>query len=353
MTIEKFNKIFTGIIIVTIFAYVLNILNLSFFANDFSQITSQLQMLAGVIPNSDAQQINSVFDFLNNSASVIRTLLVTLTALSGVASVIGLILIKLFANRVQKYKSIFSFSGLIITAIVTLYIQFKLMPSFNGLFSLILIIATILMIVAAAIYLVLGAIGIYRIVMSDQFKATDIAFEFAKVLSFIFIFYTGAQIAIQISFYSIISVLVKEIDLAAFIDVMNYIQIDWNSIIPPAILSSGLITGDKIDIIINNFADKYILGYTSTLIQNIILSFSRSIIFDTLIAYISSIVSAAAILYTVKNKFDYRSYVAIALMTTLAVISFVYIGGLLINVLSIGLLVCIGLIVLDLVKQAE
>lgn len=353
MTIEKFNKIFIGVILVAVFAYVLNILNIAFFANDFSQITSQLQTLAGAIPNRDAQQINSILEFLNNSANVVRMLLVTLTVAAGIASVIGLFLIKLFADRVPKYNSIFSNSGLIITALATIYMQFKLMPTFTGLISLILILATISMIAAAAFYLVRGTIGIYKIITSDEFKATDIAMEFGKVLSFIFIFFTGATIAIKISAYVAVSVVVQEIDLASVIDVMNYVDVDWNTIIPPVILSSGIITADKINLFINNLVDQYVLGYTSTVIQNIILSLSRSIIFNNIVAYISALVSAGAILYSAKNKFEYRNYVAIALMTTLAVIGFVYIGGLIINILSIGLVICIALIVLDIVKQAK
>lgn len=351
MTIEKLNKLFIGVIIVTVFAYVMHIIDLSLFANDFTQITSQIQMIAGFIPDQSVQQINSVIEFLNNSAGVIRTLLVTLAVLSGVASVIGLFLIKLFADRVAKYKTIFGYSGLIITAAATLYMQFKLFPTFSGLISLILIFATALMMIAAAVYIVLGVLGIYRIVMDEQFEVTDIAFDFAKVLSFIFIFYTVVIIGTKIALYMSVTVLVQEIDLASLIDVMNYIQIDWTTVLPPVLLSTGIITGDSIDLVINNLADQYILSYASTFIQNIVLAFSRSIIFNNIVAYISALFAGAAIMYTATKDYKYRHYAAIGLMVTISVIGFVYIGGLLVDILALGFVACIALIILDIFKQ--
>lgn len=353
MTIQKLNKLFIGVIAITIFAYVLNIVDLSFFANDFTQVTSQIQRIAGFIPDQDVQRINSILDFLNNSVDVIKTFLITVSVLAGIASIIGLFLIKLFADRVEKYKSIFSYSGLIITAAATIYVQLKLIPSFDGLISLILILATFLMLAISVVYVVVGIVGIYKLVMSDDFKASALAFDFAKVLSFIFIFYTIVIIATRVSLYMSVVVLVQEIDLAALIDVMNYIDIDWTTIIPPVILSTGIVTNDSINLVINNLADQYILSYASNIIQNIVLSFSRSIIFNNIVAYISLLITGVGILYTAQNKFEYRNYIAIGLMATASIVGFVYIGGLLINLLAIGFVACIALIIVDILKHSK
>ncbi|MFV0606684.1 MAG: hypothetical protein ACK5NK_12675, partial [Niabella sp.] len=346
MTMEKLNKIFIGVIVVTVFAYILNIVDLSFFANDFTQITSQIQMIAGFIPDQEVQNINSVIDIMNNTAGVVRSLLVTISVLSGLATVIGLFIVKVFADRVTKYKTFFGYSGLIITAGATLYMQYRLFPSFNGLVSMILIAATMLIMIMSIIYIVIGAVGIYRVIMSDDFRANQLAFDFAKVLSFIFVFYTVAIIATRISLYMSVVVLVKEIDLAALIDVMNYINIDWESYIPQAILSTGIVSNDSINLVVNNLADQYVLSYASTFIQNLILNLSSSVIFNNIVAYVSGFAAGVGILYTAQTKFDYKNYVAIALMVTVAVIGFVYIGGLIINLLAIGFVVCIALICL-------
>lgn len=351
MTMEKLNKIFIGVIVVTVFAYILNIVDLSFFANDFTQITSQIQMIAGFIPDQEVQNINSVIDIMNNTAGVVRSLLVTISVLSGLATVIGLFIVKVFADRVTKYKSFFGYSGLIITAGATLYMQYRLFPSFNGLISMILIAATMLIMIMSVIYIIIGVVGIYRVIMSDDFKANQLAFDLAKVLSFIFVFYTVAIIATRISLYMSVVVLVKEIDLAALIDVMNYINIDWESYIPQAILSTGVVSNDSINLVVNNLADQYVLSYASTFIQNLILNLSSSVIFNNIVAYVSGFAAGVGILYTAQTNFDYKNYVAIALMVTVAVIGFVYIGGLIINLLAIGFVVCIALICLDIFKE--
>lgn len=351
MTMEKLNKIFIGVIVVTVFAYILNIVDLSFFANDFTQITSQIQMIAGFIPDQEVQNINSIIDVLNNTAGVVRSLLVIISVLSGLATVIGLFIIKVFADRVTKYKSVFGYSGLIIAAAATLYMQYHLLPSFNGLISMILIAATILIIIMSIIYIIIGAIGIYKVVISDDFKANQLSFDIAKVLSFIFVFYTVAIIATRISLYMSAVALVKEIDLGALIDVMNYINVDWESYIPQAILSTGVISNDSINLVVNNLADQYVLSYASTFVQNIILNVSSSVIFNNIVAYVSAFAAGVGILYTAQTSFDYKNYVAIALMVTLAIIGFVYIGGLLINLLAIGFVVCVALICLDIFKQ--
>lgn len=351
MTIEKLNKIFIGVIFVTIFAYVLNVIDLSFFANDFTQVTSQIQLIANFIPDQEVQNINSVIDIMNNTAGVIRSLLITISVLSGIASIIGLFIIKIFADRVSKYKSFFSYSGLIIASAATAYIQYRLFPSFNGLVSMILIFATIAIIVISLVYIAIGIHGIYKVVMSDVFKASQLAFDVAKVLSFIFVFYTFAIIATRISLYMSLVVLVKEIDLAALIDVMNFININWESYIPEAILSTGIVSNDSINLVINNLADQYLLSYASTFVQNLVLNISRSIVFNNIVAYVSGLTAGLAILYTAKTKFEYRNYVAIALMVIVAVIGFVYIGGLIVNLLALGFVVCIVLIALDILKQ--
>lgn len=353
MSIKKLNKLFIGVITLTVFAYLLEVFDLSFFAGDLSQITANIQLVFNFIPDQSVQQINSILDILNNTTDVVKTLFITLTVLSAVASLICLFIVKLFADRIVKYKSFFSYSGLIIVATVTAYTQFKLMPTFTGLISFILILATCLIIVMMVTYIAIGTVGLYKLIMSEQFKSGQISFDIAKVLSFILVFYTGVIIATKVSLYISATVLVKEIDLAAMIDVMNYINIDWNQVLPPVVLSSGVITGDSINLVINNLADQYVLSYASSFVQNLILSLSRSLIFNNLIVYTVSLISGLGLLYTANVKFEYREYVAIGLMALAAILGFVYISSLIVNLIAIGLVACIGLMCLELYKTSK
>lgn len=353
MTIGKLNKSFIGVIIFTGLAYILYVIDLSLFANDFSQITSQIQMIAGLIANQDVQRINSLLDFLNNSANVMRMFLVTTAILSAIASVLGLMLIKLFVTRLGKYQSIFNYSGLIITAAFTIYLQLRLLPEFDGFISLIVIFATFLIITIAAIYLIVGITGIYQLIMLEDFKLSAIAYDFAKVLSFIFIFYTIAIITTRVSLYMSVVILVQEIDLAALIDVMNYIEIDWTTTLPPVIFSTGYLSAEMIDLAVNNLADKYILDFASSFIQSLILSFSRSIIFENIVAYVLTLIASVGIMYTAQTNFENRNYVTMGLMATVSIAGFIYIGGLLSSLLALGFVTCIGLMILDILKQKK
>lgn len=349
--IQKLNKAFIAVIIITIFGYLLQVIDLSFFANDFTQIASQVQMVSAFIPAQDVQNINALLDFANNTAGVIRAILVTFAVLSAIASVVMLAITKVFANRLDKYKSVFTYCGLLIASSANVYLQFSIFPTFTGLISAIVIFASILIILISIGYIGVALFGLYKFVTSDDFNAAALGFDFAKVLSFIFIFIAGVHIALEISMYMSVSVLVQEIDLAAMIDVMNYIDIDWETILPPALFASGLLSADKIDFLINNVADQYLLSFGSKMIQDMILGISRTIIFDNVVAYVSAIVTGFGILYTVKKKFEYQNYVAIGLMALMIVIGFVYIGGLVANLLTIGFIACIILVALDIYKQ--
>lgn len=349
--LNKLNKLFIGVIIIALFAYIINVIDISFFANNLEQITSKLALITNFIPAQDVQQINNVLDILNNATNVIKAFFVVVASISGVVSIIGLLLIKLFAGRVAKYQSFFNYCGLIITAGVTVYMQYRLMPSFDGLVSLFVMGATLLIIGFSIVYVIVGVTGLYKLVMSDEFKINEIYTEIAKVISFILIFYTGVIIIGKINVYMSVAVLVKEIDLASLIDVMNYIKVDWNAIIPPVVLSTGYVSPDSINLFINNVADKYILDTVSKFVQEIILSTSSSFIFNNMLSYVTAIVTAAGILYTTHIKFDYQKYLLLGLMATALVINYAFIGGLIASLLSLGYIVCMILIFIDLVKE--
>ncbi len=349
--INKLNKLFIVVIIATIVAYLIDIINLSFFANDFTQITGQIQMISGLIPDQDVQNINATLDFVNNTANIVRTLLITISLFAGIASVIAVLITKLFADRITKFQSVFSYCGLIIASFCSAYLQFRIFPRFDGVLSLVLIIVTLAIIAISILYLVIGIMGLAKFVKSDKFKAGQVGFDLAKILSVIFIFYVVAILSIRTSLYISVTVLVQEIDLASLIDVMNYINIDWETIIPPAIFATGIISSEKIDFVINNLADQYILNSLSLIIQNVVLDMSRSIIFTNMIAYITTLISGLGILYVAKNKVDYKEIIVLVLMAIMAVVGFIYLNSFLVNLLAIGFIFAIGLVGLEVYKQ--
>lgn len=351
MKIEKLNKLFIGVILITVFAYIVNIVDVSFFANNLEQITSKLALITKFIPAQDVQQIKTLLDVLNNATNVIKAFFAVVAAVSGVVSVIGLLFIKLFAGRAEKYQSFFNYCGLIITSAVTVFMQYRLMPSFNGLVSLFVIFATVLMIAFSICYIIIGVMGLYKVVMSDDFKINEIYTEIAKVISFILIFYTGVIIIGKINVYMSVAVLVKEIDLASLIDIMNYIKVDWEAVLPPVVLSTGYISPASINLFINNIVDQYVLDIVSKFIQDVVLSTASSFIFNNMLTYITAVVTAVGILYSTHLKFDYQKYLLLALMATALVINYVFIGGLIASLLSLGYIVSMVLIVIDLVKE--
>lgn len=353
MKIEKLNKLFIGVIMITVLAYAVHFIDVSFFANDITQITSKAELITKFIPAKDVQQFNSIIDMINNTTSAIRAFFATVAAVSGIGSVIGLVLINVFAKRVEKYKSFFNYSGLIIISAVTVSMQIKLMPNFDGLVSLLLGVATILMIAFSICYIIVGVVGLYKVVMSDEFKVAEIYTELAKVLSFVFTFYVAVIIIGKINIYMSIAVLVREIDLAAFIDVMNYVQIDWNAVLPQAIMSSGLVSQNSIDMFINKMADQYVLNYASDIVQNFILSVSSSFIFNNILVYIASLFTGICILFTTNHKFDYKKYVALALYTVALVLCYIYLGGLIMSILGMGYIVCIVFVIIDIFKELK
>ncbi len=351
MTIKNMNKGLLGLIITSVILYIINIIDISFFANGFTQITSQLQMVASFIPSQDVQNFNSILQLANNTANVVNTLLVVIAIGSAVASLVSLLVIKLFASRLEKYNSIFNYCGVIIASAFSIYLHYKLIPSFSGLISLLLIILTLAILLISIVYIVISIFGIYNLVMSEEYNVGQAGFDLAKVLSFIIIFYTIAIISIKTSMYLSMTVLVQEIDLAAVIDIMNFIDIDWSSVLPASVLATGIVTPQRIDLVINNFADQYLLDYASQVIQNVVLSFSRTVIFDNLVAYITTLVGGIGILAVSKNNVKFNDYVTIGLLAITALVSFVYIGGLLIDILAIGFVLCLVLISLDIYKN--
>ncbi|WOO87772.1 hypothetical protein RZE82_02255 [Mollicutes bacterium LVI A0039] len=349
--IQKSNKALIGVIAFAVIAYVVNIINLSLFASDFTQITAQIQMISGFIPDQDVQTMDSILSFANNAALVVRMLLVTIAAISALASLIGLGLLKFFASRAAKYNSFFSYCGVIIAASANLYIQYSLHPTFDGIISLILIGATALIVGVSVFMLVAGVHGLYKVVMADDFKAGQIGLEVARVLSLIIVFYIAAIVAIKVTMYVAVSIFVQSIDLASMIDIMNYINVDWEAIIPVAVMSTGIISADKIDLLLNNLADQYVLNYASTFIQDLILNVSSSIIFKGIVTYIATFIAGLGVLFTAKTDFEFRNFAALGLVTLTTVLSVIYVGGILVNILAIGYVVCIILIGLEIYKQ--
>lgn len=351
MTIKNINKGLLGLIIISVIMYIINIIDVSFFANDFTQITSQLQMVASFIPSQDVQNFNSVLQLANNTASVVNTLLVTIAIGSTVASLVSLIVIKVFATRLEKYNSVFNYCGVIIASAFSIYLHLKFIPAFSGLISLLLIFMMLAILLISLIYIVISIFGIYQLVMSEEYNVGKAGYDLAKVLSFIIIFYTISIISIKTSMYVSVTVLVQEIDLAAVIDVMNFININWINVLPASVLATGVVTPERINLVINNLADQYVLDYASQVVQNLVLSFSRSIIFENIVAYITTLVGGIGILVVAKNNIKFNDYVTIGLLAITALVSFVYIGGLLVDILAIGFVLCLVLISLDIYKN--
>lgn len=349
--LQKLNKLLIVVIILSILGYIMNIVNLTVFVGEFTQIASQIQTAAAFIPNQDVQNINSVLEFANNAVTVVRNLMIAIATVSSIASLIVLFLVKTFSTRMVKYNSLFTQLGLIIVSAGSLYLHYRLLPAFDGLVSLFIIFITVAIMLISAAYIAIGCLSLYKLVSSDDFEAAKVGYDLAKTLSLVTVFYIAAIIGFKVTIYISVAILVRGIDLAAMIDLTNLINIDWTAIIPAQVFESGVISPERIDFLVNNAADQYLFSYLSDVVQQLILSISRSIIFKGIISYIAALASGLGILYTIKKNFEYKKYIAIALMTTVSIISFVYVGGLLINILILGYSLCIILICIDIFKE--
>lgn len=353
MKIEKLNKLLTFVVGLTIVVNIINIINVLFFSTDFLHLTSQIQLVANFVASQDIQSINTLLDIVKNTIEVLHSLRIVFSVGTALISIGVLFIFKLLTKRTCKYPSIFNYASLLIVSLLTIFVQIKIMPSFSSFTNILLIVTAILGIAIAIGCIVASLFSLQKIFMSDQFKAKDLSFDLIKILSLVAGLYMAAIIITRVGIYIIASVAVKEIDLAAIIDVMNYIDIDWNAIIPQEIMGTGVISANSIDMFINRLADQYILSFVTIFVQNQILNFVRFLIFKNILVYIIGLFTASGLLFSVKAKFAYKSYVLLSLLVIALLVFLVYIAGLLGIIIGIGYLICIGLICLDLYKESD
>ncbi len=347
---QKLNKAIIGVIIFTIVAFLINIIDISLLAGDFTQITSQLQMVAGFIPDQTVQNAQAVLDMINNTTAVIKTVLAIVATVSLIVTLVSLGLLKYFVNKTEKETTIFNSTIMSLVAGFITYNELTSFPALSGLTGLVNGLLSVTIIVVAVISLVLGLKTLYTTFKESDSDFVLAGYEFAKVISFIFAFYIISIVLTKVALYMSVTALVTEINLGAAIDIMNYIDVDWNTVLPAAVQNLGIISGAQIDVLINKAFDQYVLSFASTGIQNIVLNIARSLIFANIGIYLVGLVTSIVTIFADKIETEYNSYIILGLILVTALIGLVYLSGFIFSLLSFALIGCSVFVVIGIIK---
>ncbi len=348
---QNLNKAIIAVIIASVIAFVINIIDISLLAGDFTQLASKVQLFAGFIPDQTIQNGKAIIEIINDTTLVIKTVLAIVATVSFVVTLISLSVLNLFVKKVGQQATIFNSTVMTVIAGFIAYNEITSFPSLSGFTGFINGIVVAAIIAVAVISLVVGVKNVI-----EAFKESDqdfvlAGYEFAKVVCFIIAFYIGSIILTKVSLYISATVLVTEIDLAAAIDIMNYIDVDWNTILPAVVQNLGVISDNQIDLVINKLFDQYVLSFASTTVQNIVLSIARSLIFANIGLYLLGLATSIATIFAQKIGTVYNDYIILGLILITAVIGLFYLSGFIFTLLSLALIGCSIFVVIGIIKK--
>lgn len=355
--LKQLDKVFILLIIFSVIVYTVNIVDISFFASNFEALANNIQGVAGFIPEQTIQNIQVVLEIIGNATTAYKLFVIGISIFSALATVLGLLVLKYFVKRVVNSQTLFNYLGLIVISAYLGFSQFKdLGNSFSNLNSLpqfLIFALTLTIMLVSGFTLIVGVKKFIDYLRKNwkTFNYRDISYELIKTFSFIAIFYVSVIIIGKFAIYVTVAGCINQIDLAALIDIMNLVNVDLESIIPPEIFESGLITSGQLDMIINNVFDQYILDYASTIIQNIGLNIARTIIFADIVKYVFVFGGSVSLIILTVREIKYSNYIIIAIASLLALLCLVFLSGLVLSICAIAFLIIVLLMCLDVFKE--
>lgn len=341
------------LIIFATIVYTINVIDISFFASDFTSISTNLQAVARFIPDQTMQHIEVLLELISNATTAFKLVSIGLTIFSACATVIGLLFVRFFVKRVQRNQSIFNYLGLLVTSGYVGYSQVTSLGNLNTLPQILIYLLSIVTAFFCGAVFIVGIKKFYDFLSTNwkTFNYLQISMELIKTFSFVAIFYVTVILVSKGAIYITIAGFINQIDLASLIDIMNYINIDFNELLPQELIESGIISSGQINILINNVFDQYVLNYLSSIIHNIGLRIARNLIFTDMISYILVLAGSIGLIFSSNRADEYSKYVVIALSLFMSLVCFVFLNSIVLTICGVAFAAIVVLMSLELLKE--
>ncbi len=350
--VKKLNKGLLLVIIGSIVLYIASITNIVLWGNDFESINLQIQKLIEFSSIDVLSQYNNIVTFAFDFLASIKSILIIILFAIAFITIIELFFIKFFAKRLTVSNSLFDNCSVLIVAFITIFTQLKIIMPITNISNLIMISVIAILIISIA-YIVLCSKNIYNILSSPTFDLIKSSLDITKVSSLILAIYCGVTILFKGVIYIGFYVIIKQIDIAYFIDIMNYITVDWNNVLPPAVLASNLINAESINLAINNFFDIYVFSFISLFIQNILISLTQMIVLNNIVSLVIGLVGAVSLIYISKLDFEYKNITFITIMAVMIIFTNIYLQGFITSFVNLGFVISIILFGFDYFKKND
>lgn len=279
---------------------------------------------------------DNVLHWITHTVAIKNTFVISNIILELAIIILILILIKKFIKKVNQ-KNDYKLSQLIAVNLISIIslgyvIQKLFIPSAYGSFVSFFITYKFIHLNYIILLILLSVIVVnYLIILIQKIKIHNKELNYSKFYTniikpiFLIIFiYAAIAIVFSTISYAIVSHLINQINFVDWINITNYLPIDFSKPISEVlpswindILTTNQITLGKLSLkdlnipnTINNLFDKYVLSNINTYIQNILQKYSGTVIFQNTNNFIFLGIVALITNYSsiILNKFKFYGY---------------------------------------------
>ncbi len=283
--LQKFKPAILISLIATIVVYVFNIITTGLYANDFAQITSNVQNLSNLFEGEQLKMIMNVVDIATGALLAYKAFSIGIIFLTAVFTIVIICLIRFMQDKHKKTNKTLYLIILTLLSGYLAYFSIQGLKIDSGLAAMSLLALNVYNFIVFLLVTIFGIHAVYKQFKQDFQKQAWIknGSTIIASLSLVLIVLLTINIAFKVIVYISIVSFITSIDLANLIDVMDYINVDLAALLPSIVGSGGIVSQAQAELFINQLADKSILAYASNMLHQVLSSFSFKLIFDNLV----------------------------------------------------------------------
>lgn len=301
--LHKFKPAILVALIATIVVYIINIVNVALFASNITDLTSTVSTFSKFI---DQQYLDAATEVINVASGALMAYKSFTIGLLVIGAVFTTIVISIVRWTQTKYEKSSKLLYLVLFTLLSAYIGYSSVTGFespNGFASVLMLLLNIYNFVVFLMLTVFGAIYTCKQFKADFHKQAWIRSGATIIGSFslIVIILLSINVFFKLTVYIATVRFISAIDLGALINIMDYVNIDFSSVLPELVGANGVVTQSQIDTVVNNFFDQSVLAFASTQLHQFLNGIALNIIFkDFLIIVIGLGTSIASFIFARK-----------------------------------------------------
>lgn len=283
--LHKFKPAILIALIATIVVYIINIVNVALFANNITDVTSTIGTLSKFVDQQYIDAATEVINVATGALTAYKSFTIGLLVIGGLFTTIVICITRWTQSKYEKSSKLLY---LILFTLLSAYIAYSSVTGFespNNFPAMLMLLLNIYNLVLFTVLTVFGGITACKQFKADFHKQAWVKTGATIIGSFslIVIILLSVNVFFRGVMYISVASFISSIDLGALINIMDYVNIDFSSILPDLVGASGVITQSQIDTVVNNFFDQSVLAFASTQLHQFLNGIALNIIFNNFV----------------------------------------------------------------------